>query len=100
MVAEADRVSEVPASGHAVRLVVEAAEDKTVVLSGLRAEVLARHDCTGELQRHAGEVPLRRFEVLLDEQPPIVRALADTDFPFRVAPDDPEAFELVLQGQL
>jgi hypothetical protein len=95
-----DRVVEVPASGHGLRLVVEATGSRPVVLTALRPEVLSRHDRNGDLNRRAAAIPLRRFEVLLDAQPPCLRAVSvsnggdGSDFPFRVTPDDPEVLEL------
>jgi hypothetical protein len=94
-----DRVVDVPASGHSVRLVVTGAEDLPVVLTELRAEVISRRDRSGELTRHAAEVPVRRFEVLLDERPPRVRALTTSDFPYQVRRDEPEVIDLLVRTE-
>jgi hypothetical protein len=102
---EVDRVVEVPASGHGLRLVVEAAGSRPVVLTALRPEVLSRRDRNGDLNRRAAAMPLRRFEVLLDAQPPCLRVVSvsdgggDSDFPFRVTPDDPEVLELKVRSE-
>ena len=97
---EGDRVVEVPASGHGVRLTVESVGDRPVLLTGLRPEVVWRGPNLGTVSRHAGAVPARRFEVHLDAEPPRVRPVPvpaggdGTDFPYRVTPDDPEVIEL------
>jgi hypothetical protein len=89
---EDGRLVSVPASGHGVRLIVEST-GPALLLTGAQVEVVSRRPATGSLARHAGAVPVRRFEIRLDEQPPTVRALG-TDFPFQVAPGDPEVLEL------
>lgn len=95
VVTEADRVTELPASGHTVRLVVEAAGPRPVVLTGLRVTVVDRAERDGQLSRHAAQVPVRRFEALLDADPPVLRPLADdAAFPYRVTPDDPEVLDV------
>lgn len=91
---ESDRIEEVPASGHTVQLVVTGALATPVLLTDLRVEVIARSERSGALNRHAGEVPRRRFEVLLDALPPSVRALGDSDFPYEVKLHESEAFDL------
>jgi hypothetical protein len=90
-----DRVADVPAAGHTVRLVVTSTGPSAVLLTGLRAEVLSRDVLPGDLSRHAAEVPVRRFEVLLDSNPPEVRALGESDFPYRIAADESEVLDLV-----
>ncbi|WP_369381848.1 hypothetical protein [Streptomyces sp. cg36] len=94
VLADGDRVVEVPASGHTVRLVVTGTGELPVVLTDLRAEVISRADRSGDLSRHAAEVPVRRFEVLLDTDPPRVRALGSSDFPYQVARDEVEVLDL------
>ncbi|MDT9687458.1 hypothetical protein Q5762_03700 [Streptomyces sp. P9(2023)] len=91
---EGDRVEDVPASGHTVQLTVTGALAAPVLLTDLRAEVISRSDRSGDLSRHAAEVPRRRFEVLLDAHPPRVRALGDSDFPYEITPHESEAFDL------
>ncbi|MEU4347752.1 hypothetical protein [Streptomyces sp. NPDC023838] len=93
------RVVEVPASGHTVRLVATGAGPLPVVLTDLRVEVIARADRSGDLARHAAEVPLRRFEVLLDADPPRVRPLATSDFPYRVNQDEAEVLDLEVRTE-
>jgi hypothetical protein len=92
----------VPASGHIVRITVEAADSRTVLLQAMRPVVLSRQDVTGQLSPHLGAVQPRPFEVLLDENPPQLRPVvvpgspAAPTFPFKVAPDDPEVFDLTV----
>jgi hypothetical protein len=91
---DGDVVEEVPASGHTVQVIVTGATRTPVVLAEMRAEVLARNERSGALNRHAAEVPRRRFEVLLDAVPPRLRPLADSDFPYSVGLHESEVFEL------
>lgn len=91
---EGGRTVEIPASGHTLRLVVTGAGPLPVVLTELRAEVIARADRGGDLSRHAAEIPLRRFEVLLDADPPRVRPLSGSDFPYQVGQEAVEVFDL------
>ncbi|GAB2744496.1 hypothetical protein GCM10027072_45540 [Streptomyces bullii] len=91
-----DRVADVPAAGHTVRIVVTSTGPSAVVLTGLRAEVLSREELPGDLARHAAEMPVRRFEVLLDSDPPQVRALGASDFPYRIAADESEVLDLLV----
>ncbi|MFI1102249.1 hypothetical protein [Streptomyces melanogenes] len=93
------RVVEVPASGHTVRLVATGAGPLPVVLTDLRVEVVARADRSGDLSRHAAEVPVRRFEVLLDAEPPRVRPLATSDFPYQVGQDEVEVLDLEVRTE-
>jgi hypothetical protein len=74
-----DRVADVPAAGHTVRLVVTSTGPSAVLLTGLRAEVLSRDVLPGDLSRHAAEVPVRR----------------ESDFPYRIAADESEVLDLV-----
>ncbi|GGY23593.1 hypothetical protein GCM10010384_33450 [Streptomyces djakartensis] len=90
-----DRVADVPAAGHTVRIVVTSTGPSAVLLTGIRAEVLSRDVLPGDLSRHAAEVPVRRFEALLDADPPEVRALGESDFPYRIAADESEVLDLV-----
>jgi hypothetical protein len=99
VLSDGDQILDVPASGHTVRLVVTGAGPSPVVLTGLRAEVICREERFGDLARHAAEIPLRRFEVLLDFQPPIVRALTSSDFPYQVKRDDSEVFDLMVRTE-
>ncbi|MEV6808403.1 hypothetical protein [Streptomyces sp. NPDC051132] len=94
-----DRVVDIPAAGHTLRVVVTATGPSAVVLTGLRAEVLSRAEAPGDLARHAAEVPVRRFEVLLDSDPPRVRALAGSDFPYRIAADESEVLDLLVSTE-
>jgi hypothetical protein len=89
----------VPASGHIVRLTVEATDSRTVILHSLRPSVLSRAEATGRLSPHFGIVTPRPFEVLLDERPPRLRPLDPTgpSFPFKIGPGDPEVFDLRVQ---
>lgn len=86
----------VPASGHIVRLSVEATVSRTVLLHSLCPIVLSRSEATGSLASHWGIVTPRPFEVLLDESPPCLKPIdpAGPHFPFKVGPDDPEVFDL------
>ena len=90
---------EVPASGHTVQVVVTGAAPAPVVLTGLRVEVVSRVDQGGDLSRHLAEVPVRRFEVLLDEQPPQVRPLGGSDFPYQLKRDETEVFDLMVSTE-
>ncbi|WP_406345756.1 hypothetical protein [Streptomyces sp. NBC_00648] len=93
------RTVEIPASGHTVRLVATGAGPLPVVLTDLRVEVIARADRSGDLSRHAAEVPLRRFEVLLDARPPRVRPLSTSDFPYQVGQDEVEVLDLEVRTE-
>ena len=46
------------------------------------------------LSPHAAEVPKRRFAVLLDDRPPVVRPCGDADFPFRFGEFESGGFDL------
>ncbi|BCJ41315.1 hypothetical protein GCM10010168_89250 [Actinoplanes ianthinogenes] len=95
--ADGDRLADVPAGGHTVRLAVTGLSPVPVLLTGLRAEVLSRSGATGELSRHAAAAPpVRHFEVRLDERPPRVRALGETDFPVRLDHHETEVFDLAV----
>lgn len=61
----------VPASGHTIRLTVEAADSRTTIIQNLYPVVLSRSEATGRLSPHWGIVTPRPFEVLLDEVPPV-----------------------------
>ncbi|MER5179103.1 hypothetical protein ABT009_12160 [Streptomyces sp. NPDC002896] len=98
MFTEGDRSEDVPASGHTVQLIVTGALPRPVLLTDLRVEVVARSDQFGVLNRHAGEVPRRRFDVLLDTQPPCVRTRGDSDFPYTIKEHESEAFDLISQS--
>jgi hypothetical protein len=88
-----------PAAGHTIRLTIQATVPKTVVLRGLRAETVRRTDDSGNFVPHAGVIDPRPFEVLLDDDPPSVRANTAAegarDFPFSVSDRDVEVFDLV-----
>ncbi|MGW6978375.1 hypothetical protein ACWGE1_02820 [Streptomyces sp. NPDC054932] len=94
-----DRVAEIPAAGHTVRIVITSMGPSAVMLTGVRAEVLSSEQLPGDLTRHAGEVPVRRFEVLLDSDPPEVRALGGSDFPYRIAADESEVLDLLVSTE-
>jgi hypothetical protein len=91
-----DGVHEVPAAGHRVRLIVEAPQPPAVVLTDLRPVVLGRRPAAGDLVPHHGVVPVRPFAAHLDEEPPRLERLGDSDFPFKVTPDDPEVLDLTV----
>jgi hypothetical protein len=93
---ERDGMIYVPASGYTMRITVEALEDRAVILSRMRPVVLSRQPPSGTLSPLAGVLPIRRFVVFLDEDPPrlVARGRPRTDFPFKVAAHDPEVFEL------
>jgi TIR domain len=86
----------VPASGHILRLTVEATDSRTAIIQNLRPIVYSRSEATGSLSLHFGIVTLRPFEVLLDENPPCLKPADPTgpNFPFKVGPGDPEVFDL------
>jgi hypothetical protein len=86
----------VPASGHIVRLTVEATNSRTAIIQSLCPIVVSRSEATGSLSPHYGLVAVRPFEVLLDESPPRLKPIdpAGPHFPFKVGPGDPEVFEL------
>ncbi|WP_406378581.1 hypothetical protein [Streptomyces sp. NBC_01618] len=94
-----DRVADVPAAGHTVRVIVTATGPSAVVLIGMRAEVLSREELPGDLSRHAAEMPVRQFEVLLDTDSPEVRALGASDFPYRIAGDESEVLDLLVSTE-
>ncbi|MFK8906035.1 hypothetical protein [Streptomyces sp. YS-3] len=96
---EGGRVVEIPASGHTLQLVATGAGSLPVVLTELRVEVLSRADRRGDLSRHAAEIPPRRFEVLLDADPPRVRPLSGSDFPYQVSQDAVEVFDLEVRTE-
>jgi hypothetical protein len=93
----------VPASGHIIRISLEAADSRTALLQAMRPIVLSRQAVTGQLAPHLGVVQPRPFEVLLDEDPPRIMPIqtpgssAAPNFPFKVAPDDPEVFDLTVR---
>ena len=91
---------EIPASGHRVRLIVEAVSPPAVLLTGLRPVVVARRSHLGELNPHHGAVQVRQFDVFLDEDPPRLAPCGHDDFPFKVTPDDPEVFDLIAHTDL
>jgi hypothetical protein len=93
---DGERTADVAAGGHTVQLVVSARSRVPVLLTGLRAEVLSRGGGTGELSRQTAALPVRRFEVRLDERPPRVRSLGDTDFPIRLTHHDTEVFDMAV----
>jgi hypothetical protein len=86
----------VPASGHIVRLTVQATDSRTTILQDLCPIVVSRSEATGSLSLHFGIVTPRPFEVLLDERPPCLRPInpAGPKFPFTIGPGDPEVFDL------
>ncbi|BCY13493.1 hypothetical protein [Actinoplanes sp. L3-i22] len=90
---DGDRTVDVPAAGHTVQVVVTGLSAVPVLLTGLRAEVLERGDGRGDLSRHAAAVPVRRFEVRLDEQPPRVLTAG---FPYRLAHHRTEVFDMAV----
>ncbi|MFG3552589.1 hypothetical protein [Streptomyces sp. NPDC047725] len=96
---EPDRT--VPASGFILRLTVTALAGRTVVLSALRPVVLERHRPRGYLMPHAGVVSPRRYTLLLDPDPPRLKPQGDDRHPFsyKVSPDDPEVFELLVVAE-
>ncbi|MEU5432333.1 hypothetical protein AB0G73_03025 [Streptomyces sp. NPDC020719] len=96
---DGEQTLEIPASGHTVRLVVTGAGPLPVVLTDLRVEVVSRADRSGDLSRHAAEIPVRRFVVLLDEEPPRVRALSSSDFPYQVGTDEVEVLDLEVRTE-
>jgi hypothetical protein len=96
---EGDATLEVPASGHTLQVIVTGAAPAPVLLTGLRAEVLSRVSGDGDLARHAAEVPVRRFQVLLDEDPARVRPLTASDFPYQIKRDETEVFNLLISTE-
>lgn len=96
VLADSDGTVEVPASGHTLQVIITGAAPAPVLLTGLRAEVLSRSHRSGDLAMHAAEVPVRRFEVLLDQNPPRVRSLTGSDFPYEVKRDETEVFDLII----
>jgi hypothetical protein len=86
----------VPASGHTVRLTVEAIDSRTTIIQGLCPIVVSRSEAIGSLSPCFGIVTPRPFEVLLDETPPCLKPIDPTgpNFPFKVDPSDPEIFDL------
>jgi hypothetical protein len=101
VVTEPDRVIEIPASGHGVRLIVTATSSTPVLIVGLRPEIRRRRDVGGTLTRHAAAVPVRRFEILLDGDPPHLRPTdpAQPGFPFQVSGAEVEVFDLVARTE-
>ncbi|MFK0259622.1 hypothetical protein [Streptomyces sp. NPDC090445] len=93
---DSGRITDVPASGHSVQVIVTGSSPSPVVLTELRAEVVSREERHGEVSPHAAEIPVRRFEVLLDADPPSVRPLGASDFPYSVAQDESEVLDLVV----
>ncbi|MFJ5550289.1 hypothetical protein [Streptomyces sp. NPDC093225] len=93
-VADGDRILDLPAAGHTVRIVLTGTGPRPVVLTGLRAEVLERAERYGELSRHAAQITPRAFAVLLDEDPPPVLPLGESDFPYGLAADETEVIDV------
>ncbi|GLW59608.1 hypothetical protein Kpho01_76180 [Kitasatospora phosalacinea] len=91
---DGSQTEDVPASGHTVQLIVTGALPEAVLLTDLRVEVIAWSPRFGALSRHAAEVPRRRFEALLDARPPQVKALDSSDFPYAIASQESEAFDI------
>ncbi|MFI9389155.1 hypothetical protein [Kutzneria sp. NPDC052558] len=96
--------TQVPASGHTVRITVETTGPMTVLLDRLRPVIVSRNLPGGYLSPHLGTVPLRPFELLLDHDPPVLRPLpgaegSTADFPFKVAANDPEVFDLAVRTE-
>ncbi|HUC25542.1 MAG TPA: hypothetical protein VMA73_22790 [Streptosporangiaceae bacterium] len=90
------RTATVPASGHTVRLVVEASGPQAVVLRSLIPVVVARGSATGSLFSPRAVVKTRPFSLALDGDPAVLQAAAGgPGFPFRVTADDPEVFEIM-----
>lgn len=94
--------SQIPASGHTVRITVEATGPLTVLLDELRPVTVSRESPGGYLSPHLGIVEPRAFEVLLDNDPPALRPIPPGggqpagDFPFKVSASDPEVFDLTV----
>jgi hypothetical protein len=91
----------VPASGHTVRIFVEAIGPQTVLLTALRPTIVSRQPAlAGRPSPHLGAIERRPFRVLLDDDPPILEPVQHLDggiaydFPFTVAANDPEVFDL------
>lgn len=86
----------VPASGHIVRVTVEAIADRTTIIQNICPIIHSRSETTGSLAPHMGVVVPRPFEVLLDENPPCLKPInrRGPNFPFKVSLGDPEIFEL------
>jgi hypothetical protein len=93
---EDDVTVEVPASGHTAQIVVTSLWPAPVLLTGMRVEIISRRNQYGDLARHAAELPVRRFEVRLDREPPHVTPLTSSDFPFRLVTDESEVFDLAV----
>ncbi|MEV6301382.1 hypothetical protein AB0M02_18375 [Actinoplanes sp. NPDC051861] len=89
------RTVDVPASGHTVQVVVTGQAAAPVLITGMRAEVVGRHDSDGDLAPQMGSLPVRPFRVDLDGHP-AVRPAGDTDFPYRVERDETEVFDLAV----
>lgn len=86
----------VPASGHSIRVTVEASDDRTTLIQYICPVIESRSETTGTLMRALGIVSPRLFKVLLDDNPPCLKLLnrRGPRFPFKVSPGDPEIFEL------
>jgi hypothetical protein len=88
----------VPASGHTLRVTVETAEAAAIILRGLRVVIVSRGPASGEFRPHRGALEPRPFEVVLDDDPPmIIPAGGGKDFPFTVSATDPEMFEITVR---
>ncbi len=90
------RSTMVPASGHSVRVTVEAGDDRTTLIQNICPVIDSRSKTTGTLAQFLGIVSPRSFEVLLDANPPCLKPLnrRGPKFPFKVSLGDPEIFEL------
>ncbi len=85
------------ASGHSLRLYVQATGDYAVVLQDLNAVVVERQSATGELIENPslGVMEPRPFDLFLDTDPPaLVPRKPGVNFPLKVARDDPEALDV------
>lgn len=96
-----DGPEEFPASGHRVRLIVEAPSLPAVIVDDLRPAVLTRRAASGDHNPHWGAVAVRRFDLFLDEPAPRLHRCRDgDDFPFKVSPADPEVFDIAVHVEL
>jgi hypothetical protein len=96
--------TQVPASGHTVRITVETTGPLTVLIDQFRPVIVSRESPAGYLSPHLGVVRPRPFELLLDDDPPVLRPVQDAskttvDFPFSVAGNDPEVFDLIVRTE-
>ncbi len=88
-----DRFDSIPGSGHGVLITVETRSRQAVILRWLEPVVVSRLPVSSDNWIVAlSALPVRFFDVWLDEDPPLLSGADGHDFPFTVSERDPEMF--------